>query len=244
MTTINKKKELDQRLNRLSHSKRTQKHGLFSLPLALLFLMVGSLAFLAFQNSQKEPIVSLSADNMNIFYYGMENSITVAVEGELNEDVKVTSKTLILKSLGNGKYQVEPLKIGKAIITVEASSTKKDLEFEVQRFPTPIIANMSRNHTNTKISAKKMKSMKGIEIEDLPNFDKACTIVSYDLSRMLKNGDALVVENKGSVFQEIALKFVKTAKKGDVFYVDNLQVKCIDDEKPRKMEGLSFRVME
>ncbi len=242
MTTINKKKELDQRLNRLPHSKRTQKRGLFSLPLALLFLMVGSLAFLAFQNSQKEPIVSLSADNMNIFYYGMENSITVAVEGERNEDVKVTSKTLVLKSLDNGKYQVEPLKIGKAIITVEANSTKKDLEFEVQRFPTPIIANMSRNHT--KISAKKMKAMKGIEIEDLPNFDKACTIVSYDLSRMPKDTDPIVIKNNGSTFQEIALRLVKTATKGDVFYVDNLQVKCIDDEKPRKMNWLSFRVME
>ncbi len=240
MTAIGKKGALTQRIHRLFNPISTQKRSVFSFPFVLLFLLVGSLAFLGFQRIQTKPIVSISVDKMNILYYGVENPITIAVEGAFNEDVKVSSNDLTLKDLGDGKYNAFPLKIGKAIIIVETGNMKKELIFEVKKFPTPNFVNIKKGAFE--ITAEEMKAMKGLELEDLEKFGSVCEVVHYEIIRVPVAGDPIVETSKTSAFSKRILTLVSWAEKGDIYYVDVIKIKCLGDEKPRSVDGLIFKV--
>ena len=106
--------------------------------LALIFAIV--ISFDLFAQTNTEPVVS--ADNMNIFYIGVDNPVSVAVPGVLSEKLKVTiSEGSITGS--NGKYTVNVSKPGDTEIAIyvetkpgvyEKEGTKK---FRIKRIPSP-----------------------------------------------------------------------------------------------------------
>jgi HSP20 family molecular chaperone IbpA len=69
--------------------------------LALIFAIVVSFDISAQTNSG--PVVS--ADNMNIFYIGVDNPVSVAVPGVLSDKLKVTISEGSISG-SNGKYTV------------------------------------------------------------------------------------------------------------------------------------------
>ncbi len=93
-----------------------------------------------------KPTLTVSADNMNVVYYGLENPISVSVPGIATDKttVSVTNGTLINK--GNGKYVLKPSTMsGKADVTVYATTEdgqKRNMgtmTFRIKQVPKPLL---------------------------------------------------------------------------------------------------------
>lgn len=250
MTATGKKGQLTKRVHRLFAANTDKKRTVFSFPLMVIFLFVGSLSLLAFQVArQHQPTVSVAADKMNILYMGVENPLTVALEGISNDKVTLTSSDLDLQPNGNGQYLASAKKIGKATITVATDNLSRAIVFEVLPLPTPKgigNGNLSQGEGGiTKwVTPKEMHELKGIKAETFAQFDVTCEIVSYEFTRVPKDGDP--VTERGSkpqgIFNNRMKIHAEQAKAGDVYYVDSLMAKCPGDSEPRMLESLIFRV--
>jgi hypothetical protein len=92
------------------------------------------------------PMAAISADELNVFYVGLDNPISVAVAGVDSRNVMVTSSAGNLQPIGGGKYKVLfPARQGnEAIVSVSAKmgdgrvvpmGSKK---FKIRNVPRPV----------------------------------------------------------------------------------------------------------
>jgi hypothetical protein len=109
-------------------------------------MMIFSMTLLCYQfNAQTQSDLVISADNMNIFYIGIENPVSIAVPGIQSENLKVSIDEGIITG-SNGKYTVLVSKPGEVIISVYIKSGVDKYEkygtksFRVKRIPSPIIS--------------------------------------------------------------------------------------------------------
>ena len=87
-------------------------------------------AFIGFLVNSQAQTVAVSAEKMKIFYVGVDNPITIAVEGVADEDIKVSiNADALIRKVNKGQYVVRPLRASEAIITVEWAG-----KIEVKRF--------------------------------------------------------------------------------------------------------------
>lgn len=89
------------------------------------------------------PSATVSADNMNVMYGGLDNPITASVPGVPNEKVRVTCDNGTLVPVGDGKYIVRNPTVGKCKVSISAevdSGVVRPMgvsEFRVKRLPKP-----------------------------------------------------------------------------------------------------------
>ena len=132
---INQEKQLENRLQRLSNPNAGKENSLAS-TLTLALLLLGSVSLLAFQYVQnRKPILSISSDKMNTIYIGIENPMTVAVEGIENKGVQVTSDEVEIRPNGYGQYIVTATKEGQATIKVVTNSFEKEMLLFFESYP-------------------------------------------------------------------------------------------------------------
>lgn len=67
---------------------------------------------------------TISADKMNVVYIGLDNPISITVEGITSDKISATATNATLKKVGNGKYILTP-SAGKEVI-VTATGTMPD----------------------------------------------------------------------------------------------------------------------
>ncbi|MGB0864064.1 MAG: M56 family metallopeptidase [Saprospiraceae bacterium] len=249
MAATGKKGQLTKRVHRLFTENKIQKRKGITFPLVLLLLVVGSFSLLAFQYAQQqEPTVSISLDKMNILYVGVENPITVALEGYTNDEISVTGSNIELKPTGNGKYIVTPKELGQVRIVVSTHDISKSMLFEVVPVPsTQVIpnGNFSKKGKESYASIftpKEMRELKGIKTELQEEYGYTCEVVDFELTRVPKKDDPITERNNHSDFKGRVINLVKLAKSGDVYYVDQVKAKCPGDEEARYLNGLVFKV--
>jgi beta-lactamase regulating signal transducer with metallopeptidase domain len=249
MAATGKKGQLTQRIHRLFTEKTAKKQRGISFPLILLTLVVGSFSLLAFQYiQQEEPTVSISLDKMNILYVGLENPITVALEGYSNDEITVTSNDVTLTPTEHGKYIAVPKELGQVRIVVSTRDISKSMFFEVVEVPSlrPVPdGNVSKDvkdgHTSI-VTPKEMQEMKGIKTELQEEYGYTCEVVGFELTRVPKSDDPITERNNASNFKGRVINLVKLAKSGDIYYVDQIKAKCPGDEEARYLNGLIFKV--
>lgn len=89
------------------------------------------------------PSATVSADNMNVMYGGLDNPVTASVPGVPNEKVRVTCDNGTLVPLGNGKYIVRNPSVGTCKVSISAETDSGSVrpmgvsEFRVKRLPKP-----------------------------------------------------------------------------------------------------------
>ena len=241
---IQQKKSINKRIQRLSQSNFFDYKN-HSASLVILLLVMGSLTFFAFQNIRRQPIVSIAGDNMNIFYFGADNPITIAVEGILNKNVTVSSEDIELTNLGNGRYSVKPLKLGTATIIVEANNQKREMPFVVKTIPDPKPYGKLKDGKkiiNGDVTAEQMKSLVRIEVEKNELYDVDCEVIKYELTRVPKENDPITERNYSGEFKGRAKILKDLAQTGDAYYIDEIKAKCPGDEKARSLEGMVFKI--
>ena len=189
-----------------------------------------------------ERSVTVSADKMNVMYVGVENPVTVAAAGVPTKDVKVTADGVSLTAAGNGRFIAKPQKTGKATITVSGGGLKPTVfEYRVKRIPDPVM--VMSNHRGGQISVAEFKAQQGIfPLLEGFDFDAKCDVQDFHIVRVRK-GDAAEAVNRGSRFGTEARRLIDNAQRGDIFYFDNIKVKCPGDTAPRNLGGMIFTLI-
>lgn len=208
-----------------------------------LFLAIITFSFLAFSDAYRQtPTVSVSADKMNILYIGIDNPITVAVEGVLSEDLTVTCEDGEVENLGNGHYNVQVRKPGKKKITVIAKGvTTQEIIYRVKRIPDPT-ANVGFIQGGS-ISAERIKLESGVQayLSNWP-LEETCEIRGYYFTWTREGENPIEVVNAGEKFNDAVLKLLEQIQSGDVIYFDQIRAKCPGDPAARKINSMVFKI--
>lgn len=189
-----------------------------------------------------ERSVTVSADKMNVMYVGVDNPISVVAAGIPTKDMKVVAEGVSLTPVSNGKFVAKPQKTGKATITVSGGGLKPTVfEYRVKRIPDPVM--VMSNHRGGQISVAEFKAQQGIfPLLEGFDFDAKCDVQDFLVVRVRK-GDAAEAVNRGSRFGSEARRLIDNAQRGDVFYFDNIKVKCPGDTAPRNLGGMIFTLI-
>lgn len=186
--------------------------------------------------------VTVSADKMNVLYVGVDNPISISAAGVSSGTVSVRARGTEISKVSGNKYVAKPTSVGEAEITVSGEGLSPQVfEYRVKKIPDPVVK-LGRKRGGT-MSAAEMRVQEGlIPVLEGFDFDARCNIVSFEVARVPKNDDPRIAENQGGKFRGRALNIVQAAKRNDVYYFDEIRVKCPGDGNTRKMNGLIFKI--
>lgn len=188
-----------------------------------------------------ERSVTVSADKMNVLYRGVQNPISVVAAGIPSADMRVSGTGVDLEKKANGKFVAVPQKTNRAKITVSGGGlSPTTFEYRVKRIPDPTVK--LGNLLGGNLPVSHFKAQKGL-IPHLENFDfdVRAKIQSFELVRIRK-GDAATAKNTGGKYGTQAQRLVDNAKRGDIFYFNEIEVHCPGDDNNRDMPGLIFNL--
>lgn len=186
--------------------------------------------------------VAVSADQMNVFYMGVDNPLTVSASGVSSNDVRVNFGGGVTGSGSGSKYVVKGTKPGKATVSVSAKGKPLgSFEFRVKRIPDPV-ARLGKKADGT-MGNGEFKAQRGV-IPTLENFDfnAKCNIQGFKLTRVPKRQDAITVVNRGGAFAADAQRLVRAATPGDTYYFRDIKGKCPGDQAGRQLNSMVFTI--
>lgn len=197
--------------------------------------------FFHFQ-SLAQNTVSIANDKMNIIYTGVNNFLTLAVEGVKDKHLRIECENLKIEKRGTGKYMVKTSKVEIAeIIVFKKNKVLDTIMYRVKRFPEPVA--LVGNKKEGIIRPKEFKVQKGVSSSILNfDYDINCVIISYDIIYVPKGKDPIKISNSGAKFTENALKNIQKAAEGDYYYFENVMARCPGDNKMRKINSMIFKI--
>lgn len=89
-----------------------------------------------------DPTATISNEDLNVVYRGVDNRFSISVPGVANENVSVRAEGGNVKSSGGGKYIINPTRDGEIRILVFAKVDGKEMsmgaqEYRVKQLPDP-----------------------------------------------------------------------------------------------------------
>lgn len=206
-------------------------------------------AIYAFAPNMELRSVSVAVDKMNVFYIGVDNPITVAVEGIPDEVVQLHSDQVKLVKVGQGKYNVTASKPGIAKLLVYGDGFEpQDLEFRVKRIPDPLASLKMENGTlqlDSDLPAENFKKAIGLGImmENF-NFDFSATISSYHIVKVPLGGKQVELESTSTdgSFNAAIKTLIDAASPGDTYYFTEVKGKFPGSMNAWKLNSLVFHI--
>lgn len=190
------------------------------------------------------PIVS--ADRLNVFYIGIDNSITAALIGIPDSLVKVQISKGKLKKVKDKPYKYIVNVQSPGLTTVDFSIKETDdsishsVDFRVEYLPNPVVKIGKR--VRGEISHSEMRAHKRLyaTLEDFP-VEASFHILSFQMVYAKPREDIRVITNQGATFGLDALRMIREASVGDIYYFDNIRVKG-PDGITRRLPEISFKI--
>lgn len=188
---------------------------------------------LLFLNQIIAQTVAVQAEKMNVFYIGVTNPVTIAIEGVADEKIKVTASGCDISKTGSGQYNVTTSRPGEATINVEWDGKNEVRKFRVKMIPDP-------KNVFTGCHICRPDGIAAF-IENM-DFDFQCSIQSYTAMYLPKNGDPVQINNIGSPFNTALKSLMMKAKIGDRFEFMNIRTRCPGDSVTRDGNTLTYIV--
>jgi len=168
---------------------------------------------------------TISADKMNVVYAGLDNPISVTVEGITSDKVTASASNGVLKKIGNGKFVLTP-GMGKEVV-ITATGTMPDGKaisskqtFRVKVIPRP--RGTIRGTPEAKGSANNLViSDIGAMLEDF-DFDVKLRVTEYTI---VYPGMASDRVTGGGKLPESAKSKIERLRPGDRVIITNMKVK-------------------
>ncbi len=203
----------------------------------IFFILSFILCF--FEKNQAQFVVS--ADKMNVFYVGVDNPVSLAVNGWEMSDLDICISNGIIEEDGEvGKYNVRVWKGGITSIEIRHKDTLLlEKIYRVKRIPDPearLTINDSYRLGHPTLSATKSL----IAVTESFDFDVKCSISSFNFTYISKNQDPIIHFNIGGVFNSNIISAIQKAKPGDTYYFDEVKARCPSDEVGRTINSLVF----
>lgn len=175
------------------------------------------------------PSATVSPDKMNVFYYGLQNPVSISVPGVAPTSIIATGTGCTLTG-SNGKYNATPTQQnGKAYINVSArmqDGTTKSMgryEFRIKTVPTPKVK-WGRIEVGSKVSANEATQPLIPYMENF-EFDISITIKSFDLFVKQNNGSTIIKNNlPGNQIPQNLHTQMRALQKGTKVMFDNVKM--------------------
>jgi hypothetical protein len=207
-------------------------------------------SFYAFSGlgNREDRVISVSADKMNVLYIGIDNPLTVAVEGIKSEDMNVYSLTdnFKVKEKTPGYYTASATTPGIGKLSVEGKGFQaKTVEFRIKRLPDPVATLDGR--MDAKIDVDQFKQMEKIELRmNCFPMEIIGEIVSFEIIRVPPKGDPIILSQEGvERFTPPVKKLINQAQPGDTYYFNNIKGRLGivgENNPPRKLNALVFKI--
>ena len=177
---------------------------------------------------------TISADKMNVVYAGLENPISVTVEGITSDKVNASATNGTLKKVGNGKYMLTP-GTGREL-TITATGTMPDGKaitskqvFRIKAIPKP--SGRVRGETDPKGPASNLANVTVSAV--MEDFDFPVTLRVTQFTVIFPGMGSEVIS--GNSLTSSARAKAERLRPGDVVRFANIKV---------KMEGANVLVKE
>lgn len=188
------------------------------------------------------PFTAVSADNMNIFYAGVDNPMSASSAGFSPGDLRVTVSGCgaVATPAGAGKYTITAKSAGSCTVTVAAKVNGVYQQqgppkvFRVKDIPPAVLKIGGKlATTNLELSRNEVGQMGGIGAES-PGFMFPVNFVvrSFDVF-MIRKGKPETFTCTGNNFSAEAKVAMASLKSGDKLYIENAKV-----QKPTGMTTL------
>lgn len=188
------------------------------------------------------PFTAVSADNMNIFYAGVDNPMSASSAGFSPSDLRVTVSGCgaVAAPAGAGKYTITAKSAGSCTVTVAAKvngvyqQQGPPKAFRVKDIPPAVLKIGGKlATTNLELSRNEVGQMGGIGAES-PGFMFPVNFVvkSFDVF-MIRKGKPETFTCSGNNFSAEAKIAMASLKSGDKLYIENAKV-----QKPTGMTTL------
>lgn len=180
------------------------------------------------------PFTAVAADNMNIFYVGVENPISISAAGFSPNDLKVnvTGCGADIKSDGSGKYKLLAKTTGTCLVTVSAKTPEGYKQqgipkvFRVKSIPPPVLKIGGKLATsNLEFTRNDLSTIGGVGAES-PGFMFPVNMVvkSFELQVVGATGIQPYPCNGNNLSAE-AKEAIKRLRPGQRAFFDNVKVK-------------------
>ncbi|MEO7982847.1 MAG: gliding motility protein GldM [Bacteroidota bacterium] len=187
---------------------------------------------------------SVALDEMNVFYIGWDNKVTVAASGAGEEKVQVSvsggggsaTKT------GAGKYIVRvTTQTDECMVNVSVDGKVSSFPFRVRSIPNPV-ATIGGVMSNENMTAGQIKAQTGVGafIQNFP-LNIKYTVVSFTLSADNADGDIDEAPCQGNTWSPKALGIIRGLAAGRTVTVDNIKAQG-PDGAVRKIPGLTYYI--
>jgi hypothetical protein len=215
--------------------------------LALIAVFAAFYAFTV-HGEKDQKTVSVSADKMNVLYIGVDNPLTVAVEGIPDENVRLASDQAQLTKTGRGRYNVAVKTPGTASILVHGEGFENQtLTFRVKRIPDPIATLENPNlyfKTEGAVTAEEFRETAGVMLSmgGCFDYDNHLRVKEFNIVKVPKMGDPVEVLCPDGKLTDTAKKLIDSAVAGDTYYFELVKVKLEGDMGERKLNGMVFKI--
>lgn len=170
------------------------------------------------------PSVTVSADQMNVVYPGLENPISVSVPGIPNERLSVSATNGSLRATGSGKYTVKVAQGPKVEVTVFATmengekKTMGTITLRVKKIPKPT-AKFGDLTESGMMSKNAISVQKGL-IAFYENFEYNVIpkVKSFTMTIMTPNGPVDLTSNSNVFTDAMKLQLSQVRKNQRIMF--------------------------
>lgn len=176
------------------------------------------------------PSATVSPTNLQLFYIGIENPISVSVPGASLKDITVTvsGAGAELKKVSDGQYTVKPTKQGEScMVNVKAKIAGKEMDMGSMRFrtkPIPKPIAMIGKYKDGRVDKNSLLAQKKLKI-DKGDFEFPVRYVakSYKV-RIFSGGDIQPpMQVVGENFTDEVIAKIKKARRGSVLEISEIR---------------------
>lgn len=179
----------------------------------------------------KAQTVAVSAEKYNILYIGVDNPVTIAVEGVFDEKIKASISTGTIQKINKGQYIIRVSTPGEASVNLEWDNQRISKKFRVKVIPDP----------KTTLIGCNICRPEGISLTH-PDCDYPvnCSIQSFTVVYVPKRGDPVQMPIIGTQFSYKLKNIIEKANIGDRLEFINIKALCPGDAISRVIPSLTY----
>ncbi len=181
-----------------------------------------------------KPSSAITLEQMNVFYAGVDNPISLAASGVDLNDLRPTINNGTLTPKGNGKYIVKVSQTGKTTINLIAQVGNKaqsmgSFEFRVKRIPDPIPVINGLDEDANSADKNILANAGGIRAY-MKDFDFAVTPQIKSFTMQTQRGSELspTLVSNGNRFTDDMVNLIKQARRGQKVFFEEIKANMPD----------------
>ena len=189
---------------------------------------------------------NVAAEMMNVFYIGVDNPVSISAAGiptaQLNVSGEGAGITMTPIDGNISRQNVRVTQPGEAKIILSGGGLERtEFNFRVRRIPDPV-ARLGTDPGGT-MGDGQFRAQRGV-IAHLENFDfdARCEIAGFQLVRVERRQDPVIVQNAGGSFDGEARRLVDQASPGDRYFFENVRARCPGDTAPRRINDMVWNI--